>query len=64
MALPITPQRKVILQKLRQCTGQNYMLCHQAGDEIVRLRKEIKRLDVENQILEMDLAAERKVGAE
>jgi len=33
-----------LLAKLRQATGANYMLCHKAADEIVKLRKEVERL--------------------
>ena len=58
MALPKTKRRAVILQKLRQSHGTNYMLCQQAADEIHQLRKEVTKLDIENAGLEFRLALE------
>ena len=58
MALPKTKRRAVILQKLRQSHGTNYMLCQQAADEIHQLRKEVTKLDLENAGLEFRLALE------
>jgi len=41
------PKPNFILQKLRQAHGANYMLCHRAADEIMKLRKEIEKLKEE-----------------
>jgi len=44
--------RDVIVQKMRQARGQNYMLCHQGADEIMRLRKVMARLEERIQVLD------------
>tara|TARA_R110002153_G_scaffold185585_1_gene338708 strand:+ start:204 stop:404 length:201 start_codon:yes stop_codon:yes gene_type:complete len=56
MALPKTKRRAVILQKLRQSHGTNYMLCQQAADEIHQLRKEVTKLDKEVTKLDLENA--------
>jgi len=57
MSLPKSKRRAVILQKLRQSHGANYLLCQHAADEIQALRKECSRLTKENMIIDGELAS-------
>jgi hypothetical protein len=51
MLTPRQKQRSLIVGKLRQSRGANYMLCNQAGDEIQLCKKE--RDECVNFILEL-----------